>query len=304
MERRAHIWAGWFVWGLLGATAALAVAGIAARFLPLDAADAKALEGFCVLALAGVAGFSLAVANSAATAISALAGKGKPIALGLAVIVAIITGLVSLAGVHLAWAVLTGQPDALPSWDAVHAAGFALAFVKPAQSFVIGAWRELEQDAASADARAELDFRHQLALTREANLHAERMARIGAKSAPPEPAPAGEPEREPAQGSPRPAKRTHLKAVEKTAIGAAAAAMLLASGSQAEAAPIASQNCPAEPANCEPETAGEPGAEARALARSLIAQGERPRAVHLRTHVPEGTCKRWAAAFKAGRWAA
>ncbi|HRE43925.1 MAG TPA: hypothetical protein PKY87_08120, partial [Terricaulis sp.] len=114
----------------------------------------------------------------------------------IAVIVAVVTGLVSLAGAHLAWAVLSGQPDELPGWDAVHAAGLALAFVKPAQSFVIAEWALLAGDDLKAAEVADAQRQHDLARLREQHLHEQAMARIGAQAAEPiaaEPAPMAAP---------------------------------------------------------------------------------------------------------------
>lgn len=305
MDARAITWANRFVWGLVLSTAALAVAGIAAMFLDLPAEWVGRLEAVCVIALACVAGFALGVANSAAAAMRSLAGDKETIAaFWLALVVAGLTGLVSLVGVHIGWAVLTDAPQQLPSWEAVDAAGLGLAFVKPAMSYVIAACRDKElQERARAEAaeRARLDA---IAADERARRHAEQMRRIELEAA--YKTAQAEPERKgvdtridtpsPRSNSPR----KHLSVVEKLAAGAAAATVLAAGMSPAEASSTSYQTEPAPRA----QRSDTVTAEDRALARSLIAQGVAPLEVHKRTGVPHGTCKRQAAEFKAGRWAA
>src|SRR5690606_8210258 len=130
-----------------------------------------------------------------------------------------------------------------------------------------------------------------------ANRHQERLAEIQARFAV-----AGEPAKsEPARPVPRGSRPKLVDAMAKTAAGAAAGLALMGAGEPAQAAPQAAQPEPRREAAGSP---GEPTPAQRAEARSLIAQGVAPKEVSRRTGVPHGTCKRQAAEFKAGRWAA
>lgn len=152
---------------LIGATAVLCVAGVAVQFMPLPEDSAArvraALTLVCTVAFAGVAGFSLWVANGAAACAQILAKHHgvearQSFAFWIALTCAAATGLVSVVGVHLGWMILIDERQALPPIVAIDAAGFALAFVKVAMGFVIEACERIA-DAEAQQHDALLDMR-------------------------------------------------------------------------------------------------------------------------------------------------
>lgn len=158
MTHRSFLWSRLFLIGLVASTAVLTVAGIAATYFQLGPEWDAALDGICAAAFAGIAGFALATSQMASAMAETLRGHAKhAAAFKLALLISVVCGLISLGGVHLA----AVQLDL--DWRLLDVGGFLLAFVKPAQSFVIEAARA----ASLADAEA--------AAMREAELETERM---------------------------------------------------------------------------------------------------------------------------------
>jgi len=156
-QERSFFWSRVFVGGLVVCCAVLAVGGFLATFAILPAPWPSALRWLCVLAFAGVAGFSLGVAQMATAMAQALQGRPEHlIAFRLAIACAVLCGLVSLAGVHLGWCLISGRRDGLPEWWVVDIAGALLGAVKPAMTFVIEACRSASRaDVAAAKAAAD-----------------------------------------------------------------------------------------------------------------------------------------------------
>lgn len=120
------------LWGLVLCTGALAVLGVLSLF-------GDVFRGACIIAFAGIAGFSLCVSQAAAACAQVLDGDKFKHARAWAYAVAVVTGLVSVAGVYLGDAILRGHPPAMPPVWMMVAGGFVLGAVKPAMSFVIAA---------------------------------------------------------------------------------------------------------------------------------------------------------------------
>lgn len=146
--------------GLTLATGVLVVFGILAMFAAEpDTPLADAMFVICLIAFATLAGLSLWVSQAAAACAQIL--DDAPWARGTAWACAAFTGVVSMVGPHLAFAVLTDQPEQLPPMWAVDIAGALLAGVKPAMAFVIRACRSKAQreEQARADRQAETNRR-------------------------------------------------------------------------------------------------------------------------------------------------
>lgn len=150
MDKRDFMLAKISVGGLLLSTAVLVVAGVLSLFGELIGPLAPFLKGACILGFAGIAGFALAVAQAAASCAQVLDGDEYAGARGAAYICAAITGAVSLAGVYLGDAVLNGHPVTLPPLEVMLFAGFLLAFIKPAMTFVITACETKERGRVEA----------------------------------------------------------------------------------------------------------------------------------------------------------
>ena len=127
------------VLGLLLCTGALAVAGVLSLFGTVVLGAAPILKTVCIFAMAGMAGFSLFVAQSAASCAQLLDGDDVKHARFIAYFCEIVTGLVSVAGVYLGDAILRGHHAEPPPLEAMLVGGFLLAFIKPAMSYVITA---------------------------------------------------------------------------------------------------------------------------------------------------------------------
>lgn len=279
-KARAFFWSRAAVGGLVISTASLAVVGVCAMFLDLPPDWAAFVRAVCVVSFACVAGFALGVAQVATAAAQTLQGKPEFLtAFKLALWCAVLTGCVSLAGVHLGWSLLTGHTDALPPWWAVDLGGLGLAFVKPAMSFVIEACVTVD--------RAEIKVAEDAVTARLDAIAAEERAarRVRAE---PTPAPS------PLKGEEAPAqRRSNLKVVEKVAGGAAAGLLLMgAAGAPAQAA-VATEPM------AHTQTAGAVTPAMRAEAKRMIAQGINPRRTSKLTRVPYSTCKRYAAEIRA-----
>lgn len=174
------------VFGLMLATACLAIAGVLAMFAaPPGTPMSGALSGVCIVAFAAVAGFSLWVSMEA-TACAQVLGEGKGghgWAQLIAWVCAIFTGLVSIAGAHLGYAVITEAPNDLPPMWAVDIGGLGLAFVKPGMSFVIEAC--VSADRIDVEARdLLLEARDQRIRELERECRDLREGRASAPSAP------------------------------------------------------------------------------------------------------------------------
>jgi len=150
MDKRDFMLAKISVGGLLLSTAVLVVAGVLSLFGELIGPLAPYLKGACILGFAGIAGFALAVAQAAASCAQVLDGDKYAGARGVAYVCAAITGAVSLAGVYLGDAVLNGHPVTLPPLEVMLCAGFLLAFIKPAMTFVITACETKERGRIDA----------------------------------------------------------------------------------------------------------------------------------------------------------
>lgn len=200
MQERSFIRAEASVLGLVVSTAALAVAGVLA-FGPDPASQlGLSLKQACVIAFAGVIGFALWVSMAATQLAAILKGRAEhQVALKLAVGVAILCGMVSVAGAHLGFAVFRGAPESLPAWWAVDLGGLGLGFVKPAMAFVIQAGREVsraEIAANEAHEAAEARAAADRSLAADAAARAERLALAApapAQIAAPSPAPKPKP---------------------------------------------------------------------------------------------------------------
>lgn len=176
MDKRDFWLAKLSVGGLLISTAVLVVAGVLSLFGQIIGDWAPVLKAACILGFAGIAGFALAVAQAAASCAQVLDGEEFTGARRVAYLCAAITGAVSLAGVYLGDAVLNGHPVTLPPLEVMLFAGFLLAFIKPAMTFVITACETKERgrlDAGDAviaakDARI-VELERQLREVRAAN---------------------------------------------------------------------------------------------------------------------------------------
>lgn len=170
------------VWGVLIGTFILVVAGVLSLFRDVIPEAAPLLKGACILGFAIIAGFALAVAQSAA-ACAAFLPKGSR---GLAYACAGITGLVSIAGVYLGDSILSDQPASMPPLWAMLIGALALAFIKPAMANVIAAC-EVHQGLASASFDAVIGAKDARIATLERELR-DLTRRLGAsESAAPEP---------------------------------------------------------------------------------------------------------------------
>ena len=155
MERPTYFWSYALSWGLTISGGALAVVSVLAYFLPetLIAPDAARL--LCVLAFAGMVGFSVACANcTAAAAQHALSRKGCFYAwtfwpalvctLGFCVT----TGI----GVHLGWSLMTEgiASHELPDARLVNGAAVFIALAKPGMNWIIEGRKAIDKDASDA----------------------------------------------------------------------------------------------------------------------------------------------------------
>lgn len=150
MDKRDFWLAKLSVGGLLISTAVLVVAGVLSLFGQIIGDWAPILKASCILGFAGIAGFALWVAQSAASCAQVLDGEEYTGARRTAYFCAGITGAVSLAGVYLGDAVLNGHPVTLPPIETMLVAGFFLAYIKPAMTFVITACESKERGRVDA----------------------------------------------------------------------------------------------------------------------------------------------------------
>jgi hypothetical protein len=135
------------VFGLLGSTGVLVVAGFLSLFDPTN----PYLVGACVVGFTAIGFFSLCVSMAASSCAQVLWRSPDHAKLRwIAIACACVCGLASLAGVYLGDAVVARHPVHMPPTIFMLAVGFLLTFIKPAMSFVIGACEEIERGAAEA----------------------------------------------------------------------------------------------------------------------------------------------------------
>ncbi len=144
MEKRDFTLAKLALWGLVLCTGALAVFGVLSLFGDVFPAVTPWLMSACILAFAGMAFSALCVSQAAAACAQVLDGAKFRHARTVAWGCAVVTGLVSVAGVYLGDAVLRGHPPSMPPIWAMVTGGFVLCFIKPAMSFVITACESKE----------------------------------------------------------------------------------------------------------------------------------------------------------------
>ncbi len=155
----------------------MAVVGILTMFNALPDDLVPFMRFVLIVAAAGVAAFALITAQMATAMAQVLLGSDEHrLALKLSIACALLCGLVSLAGVHLGWAVLSNHPEDLPPWWAVDLGGLGLMFVKPAQAFVIEACRAVERDRLNALHAADAE-RQDKAAERRAKLESDALER-------------------------------------------------------------------------------------------------------------------------------
>lgn len=196
MKPRTFHWSNAAVLGLLFCDVALCVSGTftALRQHELTPDQVGAAKFVCVLAFAGVAGFSLAVTQAAASVGQYLHGRGKGFAEAMAWSCAVACALVSVFGMQLAGALLNGEETFKLDAVALAAAGFFMTFVKPAMGVALSAARDVSDElAAAAKERADAADRASSersaqadrdANTERARIAAEASARAAAESAP------------------------------------------------------------------------------------------------------------------------
>jgi hypothetical protein len=125
--------------GLVWSTGVLVVAGVLSLFAGVFEEAGPALQSACIVGFTGMALCSLFVAQAAAACAQILSGEEHAASRGWAFFCAVVTGLVSVAGVYLGDSILRGGHPELPPLPAMIAGAFCLAFVKPTMSFVITA---------------------------------------------------------------------------------------------------------------------------------------------------------------------
>lgn len=140
--------------GLTWSTGALVVAGILSLLSrPLGGEPAlwpeasPTLTVICVVAFAGMGGFSLLVSQAAAGCAQLLKGDKLRAERLTAWFCAGVTALTSVAGVYLADSVLGGHPIQLPPLPAMLVGAGLLGFIKPAMRFVLEACGGVDRDA-------------------------------------------------------------------------------------------------------------------------------------------------------------
>lgn len=252
-DRPTYVWSYGFSWGLTVSGGTLAVVSVLAYFLPhtlIAPDDAKLL---CVIAFAGMVGFSVACANCTAAAAQHAVARSRfyPATFWPALVCTLGFCVTTGIGVHLGWTLMTQgiASHDLPDARLVNSAAVFIALAKPAMNWIIEGRRGIDRDDADLAEAAE-----------NARFDALRQA----------------------ERDTRPSNVTHLPPrVRRTASGAAALGALAALGAPhdaAEAAPRAQlepasdapSEAPAE-APAAPQTQPDPDPDARRVkAREMI----------------------------------
>lgn len=272
------------VGGLVSSATVLTVVGVLAAFLPLGGVWQDILRAICVTAFAAVAGFALLVSNQAAAAAHHVLTRRRQFraTFWIALACAVICGTTSVIGVHVGWTLVAvnAAPDlfGLPPVWAVDIAGGALAFTKPAMSWVIEGRRAIERlDREEAEGEERL---HRRAVAAE-----ERAARRRALERQQDADPGQRGATARALG-PKVKESPRLRAFEVGAVAPAAAPC-----GATTAAPSPPRSTEASPPRDD------------ALARRLIENGASAHGVSKQSGLPLTTAKRWIKVARARRTA-
>jgi len=179
MEARDFKFAKFAVWGLLICTGVLTFAGVMSLFGDMFEGTAGPIKTVCILAFGGIAVFALAVCQAAAAcAIYLKPGAARNVAW----VIAIVTALVSVAGVYLGDAVLNNHPASLPPIEAMICGAVALAMTKPAMSAIIMSCEmQAGVEAEARDALLTAKDERIAALERELQAARSELARIAVR---------------------------------------------------------------------------------------------------------------------------
>lgn len=143
---RSFVLARWLVAALVFCTALLTVSGIASQYFDLGPEWNPRLKMACAASFAGIAVFSLATSQVAASMAQTLSKSEHHVAaFRMAVGCTLVTGAISVGGAHMG-AIVLGLDPLL-----VDIGGLCLAFVKPCMSFVAEACDEIEKAAKLAE---------------------------------------------------------------------------------------------------------------------------------------------------------
>jgi len=174
-ERPTYLWSYLLSWGLTVSGGTLAVVSVLAYFMPGTIIPPDISRLLCVIAFAGMVGFSVACANCTAAAAQHAISASKfyvwtfwP-ALICTFGFCVTTGI----GVHLGWSLMTQGITShdLPDAMLVNAAAVFIALAKPAMNWIIEGRRGIDRDASDAAEVAE-----------NARLDAVRLADIASRS--------------------------------------------------------------------------------------------------------------------------